>query len=187
MADNLVEGDIEIQVDSPTNKRAMSLQLSNVYIRDWFQKRRDGVRPWSEFISVPRFQVPKSIAPVSQRIVRNIEKFQSNYMFVFVGVVIICILTSPLLLIAIAASLGACYIAKIRNDQQKLTVLGRELTLPQQYAAIGVASIPILWIVGAGSAVFWVIGASFFVIMLHASLYKPDEEMEPFADAMEQV
>lgn len=35
---------------------------------------------------------------------------------------------------------------------------GYELSLAQQYAAIGVLSIPILSIAGAGSAIFWIIG-----------------------------
>ena len=68
----------------------MSLQLSNVFVRDWLQKRRDGVKPWTEFVNVSRFQVPKTLAPVRQRVLKNVEKFQSNYLFVFIGVVIIC-------------------------------------------------------------------------------------------------
>lgn len=52
---------------------------------------------------------------------------------------------------------GSCLFIQIQTCFLFVRV-GRELTLPQQYAAIGVASIPILWIVGAGGAVFWVIG-----------------------------
>lgn len=51
---------------------------------------------------------------------------------------------------------------------------GKEIALAQQYAAIAVCSIPLFVIVGAGSAVFWVIGASFFFIALHASFYNFD-------------
>lgn len=35
---------------------------------------------------------------------------------------------------------------------------GRELTPSQQYAAIGAASFPLLWLSGAGGAVFWILG-----------------------------
>ena len=35
---------------------------------------------------------------------------------------------------------------------------GKELTPSQQYAAIGAASFPLLWLSGAGSAVFWILG-----------------------------
>ena len=35
---------------------------------------------------------------------------------------------------------------------------GRELSLAQQYAAVGVLAFPLFWIAGAGSAVFWIIG-----------------------------
>lgn len=35
---------------------------------------------------------------------------------------------------------------------------GRELSMFQQYTAVGIASFPLFWIAGAGAAVFWVIG-----------------------------
>jgi hypothetical protein len=68
----------------------MALSLSNMAARDWIQKRRDGIRPWGEFTSTGRFKVPKSVAPLPKRIVQNIEHFQSNYLFVFVGLVTFC-------------------------------------------------------------------------------------------------
>ncbi len=68
----------------------MAMQLSNVNMREWFQKRRENVAPWTEFVNFAKFKVPKSVAPVSKRVVKNIERFQSNYMFVFFGLVIFC-------------------------------------------------------------------------------------------------
>ena len=68
----------------------MSIQMSNVNIREWVQKRREGVQPWSEFLNWNKFKAPKSIAPAGARIVKNIEKFQSNYLFVFVGLFAFC-------------------------------------------------------------------------------------------------
>jgi len=38
--------------------------------------------------------------------------------------------------------------------------VGKDLTLTQQYAAIGALSFPLLWISGAGGAVFWILGKS---------------------------
>ncbi|XP_045207452.1 prenylated Rab acceptor protein 1-like isoform X2 [Mercenaria mercenaria] len=167
--------------------RIMALSLSNATAREWFAKTRDGIRPWGEFINTGRFQTPKSVAPMPKRIIKNIEHFQSNYLFVFIGLVVFCILTSPMLLIAIAACLGACYIISLKNRDNKLKIMGRELSLAQQYGAVGLCSFPLFWLAGAGSAVFWVIGASFFVIMLHASFYTPGDEGEPFDLEMEPV
>ncbi|XP_011425811.2 prenylated Rab acceptor protein 1 isoform X1 [Magallana gigas] len=165
----------------------MSISLANVNAREWITKTREGVKPWTEFFNFNKFKVPKSVAPVPKRVVRNIEQFQSNYLFVFGGLIVFCILTSPLLLVAIAACLGACYIISLKNQERKVRVLGRELSLAQQYAAVGLCSFPLFSLAGAGSAVFWVIGASFFVIMLHASMYMTAEEAEMIELEMEEV
>ncbi|KAK3107354.1 hypothetical protein FSP39_012584 [Pinctada imbricata] len=165
----------------------MSLSLSNVSAREWLTKTREGIKPWGEFLNTGKFQVPKSVAPLPKRVVKNIEHFQSNYLFVFVGLVVFCILTSPMLLIAIAACLGACYIISLKNQERKIKVMGRELSLAQQYGAVGLCSFPLFWLAGAGSAVFWVIGASFFVIMLHASFYITAEEGDAIELEMEPV
>ena len=69
----------------------MSLQLKNVNVREWLQKRREGVQPWSEFFNWGKFQAPKQIAPAGARIVKNIDKFQSNYLFVFIGLFAFCV------------------------------------------------------------------------------------------------
>ncbi|CAL1548276.1 unnamed protein product [Lymnaea stagnalis] len=178
----LLDGQLDYLPPEKQNikQRIMSLSLTSVPAREWFSKTRESVKPWQEFINSKKFGFPKSLAPLPKRIVKNIETFQGNYLFVFLGLVVVCILTSPLLLVAIAACLGACYIISIKNQDRKISVMGRELSLAQQYAAVGALSFPLFWIAGAGSAVFWVIGASFFVVMLHASSYMTQEEQEGF-------
>ncbi|XP_069115837.1 prenylated Rab acceptor protein 1-like isoform X3 [Argopecten irradians] len=165
----------------------MSLTLSNASAREWLARTREGIKPWGEFINTSKFKTPKSVAPVPKRIMKNIEHFQSNYLFVFLGLVLFCVLTSPMLLIAIAACLGACYIINIKNQEKKLSIMGKELSVSQQYAAVGLCSFPLFWLAGAGSAVFWIIGASFFVIMLHASFYTLAEDGEDIDLVMDEV
>ena len=41
---------------------------------------------------------------------------------------------------------------------QSLLLAGKELTVAQQYGAVGAMSFPLFWLAGAGGAVFWVIG-----------------------------
>lgn len=91
-----------------------------------------------------------------------------------VPVLLFCRVTSPLLLFAIAGSFYAGYRLQKRSEQQKLVLFGHELTLAQQYGVVALCSMPIYYIVGAGAAMFWVLGASFFVITLHAALYNID-------------
>jgi len=189
--------DLTGDIDSPpTEKTAfrkgiMSIQLANIQYREWFNKRRDSVAPWGEFFNTSKFKAPKTFPKVGTRVVANIEKFQSNYLFVFLGLVAFCILTSPLLLIAIAASLGACYIVSLKNAEKPITLMGKEVALAHQYIGIGVLSFPIFWLAGAGSVIFWLIGASVFVIVLHATMYDssdPSEQFEELAEIqMEEV
>ena len=102
---------------------------------------------------------------------------------VFIVLVLYCLISSPLLLIVIAATGGACYIAGLKNADRKLSIAGKyqtslpfptisslclsvghEVSLAQQYGLIGVCSIPFFLIAGAGGVVFWVLGASLFFI-----------------------
>ena len=62
----------------------------------------------------------------------------------------------------------------IFQADRKIHLGGKEVTLAQQYGVVAICSIPMFLLAGAGSAVFWVIGASFFVIGLHATFYNFD-------------
>ncbi len=55
----------------------------------------------------------------------------------------------------------------------------KEFTLVQLYTFAGCVSIPLFIITGATSAVFWIIGASLVVIIVHAVFMQRDEE-DPF-------
>lgn len=185
--DTPVEGNIEIP-EVVQNSLKMSVSLSSGGVRDWINRRREGVRSWSEFLNSSRFKKPTSVASSSTRVVKNIEHFQSNYIFVFIGLLLYCLLTSPLLLIALAALFGAFYFVSIKNAGQKLKIAGYELTLFQQYLAIGGCSLPVFFLIGAGSAFFWVIGASFVAIMLHAVMYDQSDNLDDEAEiVMEEV
>lgn len=63
---------------------------------------------------------------------------------------------------------------------------GRQLNTNQQCLIVNIASVPILYLFGAGSVLFWVLGASVFLITLHAAFYNIDavvtEEAETFLD-----
>jgi len=160
----------------------VNLSLSSPVLREWVSKRREEIRPWGSFVKTTNFEPPQSLPKWSKRLYKNIEHFQSNYVFVFLILFLYCLITSPFLLVAMALSGGACYYASTKQMQRKLILGGREVTLAQQYAAIAVGSIPLFVIAGAGTAVFWVIGASFFVIGIHASFYNFDALDLPLDD-----
>ena len=60
------------------------------------------------------------------------------------------------------------------QTDRKLFLGGKEISLAQQYGLVALCSIPMFLLAGAGAAVFWVIGASFFVICLHSTFYNFD-------------
>merc|ERR1711915_869875 len=154
----------------------------------WVSERRQKVKPWSEFVNTKRFQPPASVPKLGRRLARNIDHFQSNYIYVFAVLIAYCLLTSPMLLLCIGASLGGCYILQLKNKERKVKFMGKEVSLAQQYAGVGLASISIFILAGAGTAVFWMIGASIVCIMLHAAFYNYESEIEDaFELQMEEI
>ncbi|KAM9603389.1 prenylated Rab acceptor protein 1 [Morphnus guianensis] len=153
--------------------------------RQWLEARRAGVRPWGSFLDQRRFGVPRNFGELCQRLSHNAEHFQSNYLFVFLGLILYCLVTSPLLLVALGVFFGACYVVRLRAQQAPLVLLGRELTPAHQYGLAGGVSLPVFWLAGAGAAVFWVLGATLVVIGSHAAFRQleppdtPELQMEP--------
>jgi len=152
----------------------VNLNFASPVVREWIQKKRDEVRPWTTFVKTSNFNVPQNAPKFTKRFYKNIEHFQSNYVFVFLILFLYCLITSPLLLIVMAISGGGCYYLSTKHADKKIMLGGREVTLAQQYGIVAVCSIPLFLLAGAGAVVFWVIGASFFVICLHASFYNFD-------------
>ena len=62
----------------------------------------------------------------------------------------------------------------IFQAERKVFLGGREVSLAQQYGVVAICSIPMFLLAGASGAVFWVIGASFFIIAMHATFYDFD-------------
>ncbi|CAH1382182.1 hypothetical protein MTP99_006121 [Tenebrio molitor] len=142
--------------------------------KEWFNQQRQNVRPWLLFLQTSNFKAPPSIPRLSKRIMRNVEYFQSNYLFVFLGLIVYCLITSPLILFAIAGSFYAGYRLNKRHQEKRIVLFKKELTLAQVYGLVVLCSMPVYYMVGAHGAMFWVLGASFFVITLHASFYNVD-------------
>ncbi|KAH0945883.1 hypothetical protein HN011_001727 [Eciton burchellii] len=154
-------------------------QIGYPQAHDWIEHRKANIRPWSLFLNTNNIRPPPNITRLSKRIVKNIEYFQSNYLFVFIGLVIYCLITSPLLLLTVIAALGICYKLSQRHSKQELTIFNHKLTLVQVYSLVGICSLPIFYLVGAHAAVFWVLGVSWFLITLHAAFYNIDAILCP--------
>uniref|UniRef100_A0A7N6A3X9 PRA1 family protein n=1 Tax=Anabas testudineus TaxID=64144 RepID=A0A7N6A3X9_ANATE len=143
--------------------------ISASMAKEWFDKRRLSIRPWASFVDQRKFSKPRNFGELCQRVVKNVETYNSNYTFIFLGLILYCIISSPMLLIALAVFAGAFYIIHLKSLESKLVVLGKELTVPHQMSLAGAVSLPVFWLAGAGAAVFWVLGATLFVIGSHAA------------------
>ncbi|KAI3361180.1 hypothetical protein L3Q82_013375 [Scortum barcoo] len=137
--------------------------------KEWIDRRRVSIRPWTSFVDQRKFSKPRNFGEMCQRVVKNVEIYNSNYTFIFLGLILYCIISSPMLLIALAVFFGAFYIIHLKSLESKLVILGKELTVPHQMSLAGAVSLPVFWLAGAGAAVFWVLGATLFVIGSHAA------------------
>lgn len=131
------------------------------------------IRNWSEFLDTSRMmKVPTNTNLLTKRLICNLSHFRGNYLCVAFILIIYCILSSPFLLFAIVAYILALYFVTARTASGRAFKIGNfRPNLQQQYYFLTLFSIPLLWVAGAPSAVFWVIGASFVVVGLHASIY----------------
>lgn len=162
----------------------VNLSVASPMVREWMSKRREEIRPWGLFVKTSHFQTPSSLPKLSKRVYKNVDYFLSNYVLVFLVLFIYCLVTSPMLLVVLALSGGGCYYLTLKQRERKLVLGGREVSLAQQYALVGLCAIPLFLLAGAGSAVFWVIGASMVFIGVHASFYNYEaldiaEDQEP--------
>merc|ERR1711997_1034337 len=173
LEEGLLAGEIDLDEKQVDSGSGMSLSVAQPLVREWLAKRRANLRPVGTFFNTANFQVPPSAGRLSKRLVKNVDYFQSNYVLVFLILVLYCLISSPLLLIVIAGAGGAAYFAAVKNETRKIAIAGHEVTLAQQYAAIATASIFFL-LAGAGGVVFWVLGASLFFITAHAAFYNYD-------------
>lgn len=149
-------------------------------IRDVLTQQREKIKPWSEFSEQKSFSAPAGLQEWSKRMVKNVEHYQSNYIILFLLLMVYCILTSPLLLIALAVSATGSY-AVSKHEGQTLKIGGKEIPAKYRYALVGVISTPLLFIAGAGAALFWTLGVTATLIGGHASFRNAPETPDPFA------
>ncbi|CAG9107562.1 hypothetical protein JYU34_011306 [Plutella xylostella] len=139
-------------------------------------------RPWTQFVATDNFKVPASLPRLTRRFYRNVEYFQANYLVVFLILFAYCLITSPLLLIAMVASFFGY--RKLTSGPNTWKIGGYELTKTHQYLVAAAGSMAICWLAGAGAVLFWVLGATVTVVALHAGFY--DAEALPVADDQER-
>lgn len=60
-------------------------------VHEWVQQRRENIRPWSTFFNTSNIRKPPSLTRLTKRVLANVEYFKSNYLFVYIGLVLYCL------------------------------------------------------------------------------------------------
>jgi len=170
--------------EQTTKKTSFMASWSNISmpgnVGTVLQQQRDKIRPWSEFAEQKSFAAPVSMQEWTKRLLKNIEHYQANYIITFMLLMVYCILTSPLLLIALAVSATGSYVVS-KHEGQNLVIGGKQIPPQFRYGLVGLISFPLLFIAGVGAALFWTLGVTATLIGGHASFRLAPETPDPFA------
>lgn len=58
--------------------------------KDWIASKHSNVKPWSEFFNPRAATLPRGVGEMTSRILGNLQRYQSNYLFVFLGLLVYC-------------------------------------------------------------------------------------------------
>lgn len=63
---------------------------------------------------------------------------------------------------------------RVRRHAEPMEMFGQPLTASHRSAAVAIVTAPFLWLVGAGAALFWVLGATCAFVGGHATFYNAE-------------
>jgi len=193
MADGQLDGNMTNQVGSNSslndndNGGFIGINvplLSNETFRQIREQRFANIKPWSDFFDWRRVSKPKDVSDVTKRISHNLVYFQANYIIVVLVLLIYIMITNLLLLFSVVLiGAGFYYISK-RPANEPVTFFGKyQADQKTLYLILGVLSLILLYLSSGGSALFWIVGVSSSIILIHASLLEQSIESE-FAETV---
>ncbi|KAL6618349.1 prenylated rab acceptor PRA1 [Neocallimastix californiae] len=159
--------------------------LSNETFRQIREKRFSMLKPWSDFFDRTRISKPKDLSEATKRISHNLVYFQANYIIIVLILLVYIMITNLLLLFSVVAiGAGFYYVSKVPPNEP-VSFFGGKFVADQKklYIILGILSIILLYLSSGGSALFWIIGVSSTIILVHASLLEPSIESE-FAETV---
>jgi len=146
-------------------------------IKSFRETRLSALRSPTEFFDHHRLSRPADMNQATTRISYNTRYFSGNYGFIIAILSVYAMLTNPLLLIAIGFLVGG-FAAINRFAPEPMQVGDQVITQKSLYIGLFVIGIPLLYLASPISTLFWIAGASGFVIIGHASLMEPGIESE---------
>jgi len=151
------------------------ISLRSPVAREWIARQRESIRPWNTFIDQEKFSKPQTPQQISDRLQKNVKFFQSNYLVVVLILAGYCLITSPMLILALGAFFGVQFVlGGQQGAQYQQKFFGKELNHTQQSIISGCVSVPLFILAGATSAIFWVFGASVILVGGHGAFRDPE-------------
>eukprot|EP00696_Hemimastix_kukwesjijk_P012344 gnl/Hemi2/25465_TR8563_c0_g1_i2.p1 gnl/Hemi2/25465_TR8563_c0_g1~~gnl/Hemi2/25465_TR8563_c0_g1_i2.p1 ORF type:complete len:167 (-),score=31.50 gnl/Hemi2/25465_TR8563_c0_g1_i2:306-806(-) len=124
------------------------------------------MRAWSEFFDTKCFKIPEA-SHYMARVTTNLEYFKANYLAVLGLLFLYASYYQPALLVTVAIAAVLVYLSRTAPEEY-FVIGGRRLSRRERYFAsitIGLLLIVIL----TGWVLFWVLGLSALVALVHAS------------------
>jgi len=155
---------------------ALLHKVQNSVVGSTYSGLRQRMRPWvTDFAAVNRFSRPGD--SWAARVRTNLTYYKANYTSVFGGVLVVSIVTSPMLLIAIAIFGGLwVWLLSVRPRLEDgsiapVTIGGRTLSGFEQKAGLGGVTLLAMLFTSIGSTIFWALGVAAVLIGVHSALH----------------
>jgi len=149
----------------------------NDIIKHFRETRLSNLRPASEFFNHRQLSRPVDLNQATERISYNTRYFAGNYGILIAMLAVYALLTNVWLLIAIGFIVGG-FMAITRFAPEPIRIGDHVITQKGLYIGLVVIGVPLLWLAAPLSTLFWIVGASAFCVLFHASLLEPGVESE---------
>ncbi|KAG1865774.1 prenylated rab acceptor PRA1 [Suillus subalutaceus] len=142
-------------------------------LKSFRETRLSTLRTPAEFFDIHRISRPADFNTAVSRLTYNTRYFSGNYTLIVAALAVYSLIASPLLLLSLIFLFGG--FAVINRFEE---VYGQVVTQKTLYTGLFVIGIPLLWFSSPFMTLFWLIGASAFLILTHACLIEPGVESE---------
>jgi len=134
------------------------------------------MRAWGGFCDRSKLSIPK-FTEIHIRLKSNLSYFQTNYIAVFALLLIYCIITNPWFLLVVGLC-GGFWLYIFHYRAEPIMVRGHEVTSREKTIGLTVVTLFLFYIAGVTNSIFWLLGASIAVTLLHALFFTPVEESD---------
>ncbi|KDQ57827.1 hypothetical protein JAAARDRAFT_35520 [Jaapia argillacea MUCL 33604] len=146
-------------------------------VKSFRESRLSALRSPAEFFDYNRVSRPADFTQATTRVTYNARYFSGNYGAIVAVLAVYALLSNPLLLISLGFLVGG-FTAINKWAPEPMQVGEHVVTQKSLYTGLFVIGLPLLWWSSPLGTFFWLVGASGFLILGHASLMEPGVESE---------